>query len=1020
LTTTFFEAWRPVVGRGGERPAVEAPDASVSRAELWAWAGAIGARLVAAGVGPGSLVGLSLEKSAAYVAALLGAWWAGAAFVPLCPSLPAVRRQSMLAQASPTLLIDEAWVASARGGAMAAGPAPVDPGAPAYVMFTSGSGGAPKGVVVAHRGLVRVLGQQVAAFGLGDDARSLFMLSPYFDASISDLGTALLAGATLVIAPEAETRDGPSLAATIERRGITYVDLPPSFLRALEPGGWCAGLRCVVIGGEPCPPEVVRRWAARVRIVNVYGPTEATICSSLCACDPVRWARPLIGRPLVGVDYRVLDAEARPVGPGGVGELYIGGETLAIGYLNRPDLTAERFVSIEGQRLYRTGDRVAVHPDGELEFVGRVDRQVKVGGVRIELEEIEAELGRAPGVVEAAVVRRGGTGALVAFVVLGAGAVGQGTAGLRARLRERLPPAALPRAWVLLEALPRGPTGKVDLAALAERAELGPDPFAPRRGHDAEFAALWAHALGAWPSPDDRFLDVGGDSLAALRLTAVAEARGLALSAEFLFQNPRFVDLADAPARSTPAAADADRLRLDAASLLAPLEASTAASPRRHASRGEARHAFVTGAAGFFGAHLLAALAGDYERFSCLVRAPDEASGRARLAAVAARYGLPFDGARVRVLCGDASAPRFGLPAPVWRELCDDVSAIFHSAGAVNMSLPYERLRPHNLVALAEALRLANEGAPKPLHHASTLSVFVSAEPAASCPAEDDDLGGTSTVHGGYAQSKWAAEHLLRLAARGPAPLTCYRLGLLTGAARVASAGEAGAVRVALAGEAGAVRAASSGEAGAARVAPSGEAGAVRAVSSGEEGGVAAGTPAPTDQLSLVIAGLARLGCAPRERVGLRFDVTPVDYAALALAHLARVGPPPAPGAVSTYHLASATGASADDLVAALRAEGVAIEDVDEGTWRARGGCGEGGPVDDAVAVALLAFPSPGGPDAYARRRALGLFQSTGVTFDDARARLALDGSGLACPPADAALLRHYVRLALRGGRATT
>ncbi|HEU4537490.1 MAG TPA: amino acid adenylation domain-containing protein, partial [Polyangiaceae bacterium] len=454
----------------------------------------------------------------------------------------------------------------------------------------SGSGGAPKGVVVAHRGVVNVLAQQIEAFGLDESSRSLFVLSTSFDASVSDLGTALLAGATLVVAPEAETRDGPSLFETIERRAITYVDLPPAFLRVLEPARCPASLRCIVIGGEACPPEVVRRWAERVRVVNVYGPTEATVCSSLCPCDPVRWTKPLVGRPLAGITYLVLDEAGRAAKEGQAGELCIAGDGLAIGYLHQPELTAERFVELAGRRFYRTGDRVLVHPDGELEFVGRFDRQVKVGGVRVELDEVEAELGRVPGVAEAAVVARP-EGGLVAFVARAASGASLGPASLRARLRERLPLAAVPRAWVFLEALPRGTSGKLDRAALAEGAALGPDPHAPRPGRRAELASLWARLLGAWPAEGDRFLDAGGDSLAALQLVALAESLGLALSAERLFDNPRFADLVDAPARPAPPA-DVGRLRLDAEAVFASL-AATWGAPASGPAAGAA------GAAGF-------------------------------------------------------------------------------------------------------------------------------------------------------------------------------------------------------------------------------------------------------------------------------------------------------------------------------------------------------------------------------------------------------------------------------------
>jgi amino acid adenylation domain-containing protein/thioester reductase-like protein len=970
VTTTFFEAWAPAVARDGAARAVEAPDGAVTRAELWAWAGAVAARLGRAGAGPGARVGLGLEMSAAYVAALLGAWRAGAAFVPLAPSLPEGRRRAALAQASPAVVVDAAWVGAARPAGRAASPAVggaprLDPLAPAYVMFTSGSAGAPKGVVVAHRGLVNVLGRQVEAFGLGDGARALPVLSTAFDASVSDVGTALLAGATLVIAPADETRDGPALLGALGRRAISHVDLPPAFLRALDPASCPPGLRTVVIGGEPCPPEVVRAWAARVRVVNVYGPTEATICTSLCACDPATWTRPLLGRPLAGVEYRVLDGAGRPAGEGASGELYIGGECLALGYWGRPDLTAERFVTLDGRRFYRTGDRVIVRAGGELEFAGRIDRQVKVGGVRVELEEVEAELGRAPGVAAAAVVARpsaGGDGSpLAAFVVPAAGAPGPRASALRSWLRERLPAAAVPRSWAFVAELPRGPSGKVDFGALAARAGegAGPDPYAPRAGAGATLAALWARTLGAWPAPGDRFLDAGGDSVAALELVAAAEARGVALSAEGLFANPTFAELLAAPRRSAPAAATVEGLRADAASML-PAAAGRSGGGGPAGAR-PPPCAVVTGATGFFGAHLLAALAPDYEQIVCLVRAPDEATARARLAGAAARYGLPHDGGRVRALAGDAARPRFGLDERAWVALCEGASAVFHSAGVVNLTWPYERLRAPNVAAAGEALRLATEGAPKVLHHVSTLSVFVSAEPVPAVLREDDDPGAARTVYGGYAQSKWAAEHLLRLGARGGARVACYRLGLLTGAAGA---------------------------------------------------NVASAAPAAADQVSLVLAGLARLGGAPRERAGLRFDVTPVDYAAAALARIAGQARPE-PGELVAFHLASERGASADALVDALRAEGVRVDDVGASAWRAVGArAGD----DEAAAAAHLAFSRAGGEAAYVRQRPLELFQSTGFAFDDARARAALAGTGLACPPAGPALLRRYARAALGRG----
>src|SRR5690606_1464903 len=215
--------------------------------------------------------------------------------------------------------------------------------------------------------------------------RALFYLSPTFDASVSDIGTALLSGAALCVEPGVR-RTPASMMALIRERGVTHLDLPPSVLATLDPGELPASVQTIVIGGEVCPADVVRRWASRVRLVNVYGPTEATICTSLGACDPETWDRPLIGRPLPGIGYEVVDEALDPVPQGTPGELLIDGVGLARGYLNDPELTRKRFPTLRGRRVYRTGDRVVLHHDGEFEFLGRIDRQIKLHGLRIEPE----------------------------------------------------------------------------------------------------------------------------------------------------------------------------------------------------------------------------------------------------------------------------------------------------------------------------------------------------------------------------------------------------------------------------------------------------------------------------------------------------------------------------------------------------------------------------------------------------------------------------------------------------------
>src|SRR5262249_34963187 len=261
-------------------------------------------------------VGLSIGKSGAYIAALLGTWSVGAAFVPLDPGLPPVRRRWMIGDVAPRLLMDADAVEALRTeGAPARAPHVAATSDTAYILYTSGTTGRPKGVIVPHRGLLNLFEQQIEAFALDASSRAILFVSTAFDASLSDVGTTLLAGATLVIPERSDVADATALASTLERRRITHADLPPSILRRLDPERPASALSTVVIGGEPCDPAVARRWAANVRLVNVYGPTEATICTSLCVCDPVRWSRPLLGVPLDGIVYRVM-ADDRDVAAG--------------------------------------------------------------------------------------------------------------------------------------------------------------------------------------------------------------------------------------------------------------------------------------------------------------------------------------------------------------------------------------------------------------------------------------------------------------------------------------------------------------------------------------------------------------------------------------------------------------------------------------------------------------------------------------------------------------------------------
>ncbi|HLL22945.1 MAG TPA: AMP-binding protein, partial [Kofleriaceae bacterium] len=338
------------LARHGDAPAIEEADGTVvTYAALLARARAY-AR--------GGVVRVPATRDTELVARCLGAWLGGGAFFPVEPCDP-----------RPRPVIEH------------------EPGL-AYVIATSGSSGAPKHVLVGHRGIPALLAAQIDAFALGPGARALWLHAPLFDASISDWGTTLAAGATLVIPTAASLGSPARLNAELSTRAITHVDLPPSLLAHLEPP---PSLRVVVLGGEPCDVQRVRSLARERRVVVVYGPTEATVCSSLVVVDPAAWERPMIGQPLPGVTYRVVD-----------GELYIAGDALAFRYAEAAE-TARHFVVLDGMRWYRTGDRVDVTPQG-LAYVGRVDRQCKVAGRRVELDEIEAAISRTGLVRQSAVV----------------------------------------------------------------------------------------------------------------------------------------------------------------------------------------------------------------------------------------------------------------------------------------------------------------------------------------------------------------------------------------------------------------------------------------------------------------------------------------------------------------------------------------------------------------------------------------------------------------------------------------
>ncbi|HYO58925.1 amino acid adenylation domain-containing protein, partial [Archangium sp.] len=474
------------------------------------------------GVGPDVVVGLCLERGVELVVGLLGILKAGGSWLPLDPAQPMERlgymlsdtgalvlvTQERLAYELPShgeqrVLLDTEWEQLARQPEEVP-KANVGPENLAYVIYTSGSTGRPKGVLIEHRSILNTLRGSLRECGMEPGQKVMQFASIGFDAAVQEMLLPLLNGGTLVFAPTEAMLPGPEMARFIKSQGITHLMVATPVLAAL-PYEEDSPLRTLVVGGEACPAELVERWAPGRRFIQQYGPTEASITAASMRCEEGK-GKPPFGKPYPNTRLYVLDGKLEPVPVGVPGELYIGGAGVGRGYLGRPELTAGSFLpdpfsSQPGSRLYRTGDLVRYRADGNLEFVGRADGQVKLRGFRIELGEIEAVLGKHQSVGKGLVVVREdvpGNKRLVAYVAP------QPETELDAErleefMAERLPEYMVPSAFVVMAVLPLTPNGKVDRKALPppgeNRAEVE-SYVAPRNPREELLAGIWAELLG--------------------------------------------------------------------------------------------------------------------------------------------------------------------------------------------------------------------------------------------------------------------------------------------------------------------------------------------------------------------------------------------------------------------------------------------------------------------------------------------------------------------------------------------
>jgi amino acid adenylation domain-containing protein len=553
-----------ILAAAAERPdavAVTGPAGALTYAELAAASARIAAALVAAGAGPGDPVGVCVPRDHLLPAALLGVLRAGAAYLPMDPEYPADRLAWLAADAGAALVLSRATALPAAQAVPgvhvvdADGPAPekmlpaVDPDGLAYVLYTSGSTGRPKGVEISHANLAAHTRSLRERPGMGP-ADAMLALSPLtFDAVGIEIWAPLSVGARCVVVERDCVLDGRALAARLAAVGASTVFLPPTLLRMLLAAGWGGDPELTVwSGGEAVDAALARDVLPRIAALwNVYGPTETTtVTTAHRVCETDEAGVP-IGLPLPGERTYVVDPLGRLVPPGAIGELWIGGAGVAVGYRGRPELTAAAFVPdpfVPGGRCYRTGDLVRWTEAGLLDFVGRRDHQVKVRGQRMELGEIEAALHDLPGIAQA-VVTVHGTGSAVSLVGYLAPA-GVDTAAVERGLRERLPEYMVPRRWVRLPAVPVLPSGKVDRRALPPPEDVPRHGEPPAAGLEQFVAEVWAEVTGAAVVfRDDDFFALGGNSFAATRVTGRLHAvLGCEIPVRVLFERAVLADFA--------------------------------------------------------------------------------------------------------------------------------------------------------------------------------------------------------------------------------------------------------------------------------------------------------------------------------------------------------------------------------------------------------------------------------------------------------------------------------------------
>lgn len=739
------------------------------------------------------VIGVCLAKTPALYASLLAVLGSAAIYLPLDPALPAERRLRILEDSGARLLlhdgethrtvpgIDVRRIPVGTGETLATlSQRRADLDAPCVALYTSGTTGQPKGVLLSQRNLGHFVAWYCGHVELGQDSRVLQFSTIGFDASLLDILPTFVQGAVLVIPTEDQRRDPQQLVALLHQEAVSHAFLPPALLSIL-PREEVLGLRHLITGGDVCEPEVIARLSGQCLMHNIYGPTETTVLATTRLFEPGDSNRNL-GRPISDTQVWILDEDQQPVLEHTPGELFISGPGVGIGYLNNPTLSAERFVELplaDGQtlRAYRTGD-IGKWTERGIELCGRRDNQVKIRGFRVEPEEIEHCLRGAGLYTQVAVViddqRR-----VLAFTAQPASP--EAEAGLRAHAQRHLPDYMRPTFYQVLERMPFTANGKVDRHAL-RGLPLGLPTrrlVLPQTATEQRLRALWSELLElaeADISVDDSFFNLGGHSILLSRLLLdVREAFGCGVPINRFIERPTLqrlgalLDGADAGFEPSMGRPEQDALR-ELHLQVQPVECL-----------GDVHKVIVTGANSFLGVHLVEALL-DWgaTEVACLVRKGGDQQAAERFAQAAADNHLTLDMSRVRVFEADLRQPRLGLQADDYDYLDREYGALLHNAAHVNHVLDYQALAADNVEPLFECLRLCEGQRKKIFNFVSTLSACSAMDSEGRVLEQDAAATPPLYIRNGYNLSKWVGERILLRAREQGAWVNVFRPGNIT------------------------------------------------------------------------------------------------------------------------------------------------------------------------------------------------------------------------------------------------